>query len=110
MLDFTSLQVRVLPDMFSVCQLSNTNDIPFEDEYVFVAKTDNEISLVCRTKAVPDSTVNRVDGFRAMRIVGVLELSQVGIVSRISSILTEMSISILPFLLMLFMKLMQKKG
>lgn len=94
MLELASLQVRIMNEHFSICQVSDAKDIPFDDVYVFVAKTDDELSLVCRTKVVPDTTIQRADGYRAFRVVGVLPLDKIGIISRIASILMESGISI----------------
>ena len=94
MLEYSSLQLRIMNEHFTICQISDAKLIPFDDEYVFVAKTDEELSLVCRTKAVPNDTINRVDGFRALRVVGILPLDQIGVISRIAGILTACGVSI----------------
>jgi hypothetical protein len=94
MLEYSSLQLRIMNEHFTICQISDANLIPFHDEYVFVAKTDEELSLVCRTKVAPVDTINRVDGFRALRVVGILPLDQIGIISRIAGILTGCGVSI----------------
>jgi len=84
----------VLPDAYSVCQITDPANIPFADEFVFVGKTDEEISLVCRTASVPLRTIAREDGWSALRIQGVLDFALVGILARIASILAAASISI----------------
>ena len=62
--------------------------------FFFVGRTDEEISLVCRTVDVPPNTIERSDGWRAFRIKGTLDFSLVGILARISSILAESRIGI----------------
>lgn len=94
MLDFSSLQIRVMTDKFSICQIADPIHIPFDDIFVFAAKTDNEISLVCRTSAVPEVCIKREDGWIALRMVGVLDLAIVGVISRISGLLAENNIAI----------------
>lgn len=56
---------------------------------MFVGKTDEEISLVCRTKDTPADTAERDGGWRGFRIEGVLDFSLIGILSKLSAILAE---------------------
>lgn len=88
------LVVEVLKGQFSVCKVEDTADLPLHDDFCFVGKTDQEISLVCLTAHVPLHTAEREDGWKAMRIRGVLEFSLVGILSRLSTLLAEHGISI----------------
>jgi len=89
-----SIKMHVLRDDYTVCQISDPSDICFEDEFVFVGKTDDELSLVCRTSAVPLAVLAREDGWKAIKIQGVLDFSLVGILAGIASILAELHISI----------------
>jgi len=92
--DSLSIQMHILPDDYTVCQISNVSDICFEDEFVFVGKTDDELSLVCRTSCVPPAVLAREDGWKAIKIKGVLDFSLVGILAGIASILAGLQISI----------------
>ncbi len=62
--------------------------------YCFIGKTDAEKSLVCLTADVPENAIARDDGWRGFHIEGVLDFALIGILSKISSILAENSISI----------------
>ena len=88
------IELQILPDDFTVCQVTNLKDICFEDEFVFVAKTNDELSLVCRTAAVPTGIIVRDDGWRALKIRGVLDFSLCGILAGIASVLADARISI----------------
>lgn len=88
------MQLEILKPEFSICKVKNISDINFEDEFLFVGKTDEEISLVCNSINVPENTIENDSGWKAFRIQGVLDFSLVGILSKISSILTENGISI----------------
>ena len=88
------MEIRKIEGDFSVCRLSNLSEVNFADEFYFIGKTDEELSLVCRTEFVPSNTEAREDGFRAFRIEGVLDFSLVGILSRISALLAEQKIGI----------------
>ena len=88
------MNLQVLPQAFTVCQVSDISDIDFSREFVFFSKTNEELSLVCETSFVPANTLAREDGWRGFRVCGVLEFSLVGILAKISSILAEQGISI----------------
>jgi len=78
----------------SVCKIKKVTDVNFSDEYWFLSKTDEELSLVCQTKNVPSAYEEREDGWKAFRIQGILDFSLVGILAEISSILANDRIGI----------------
>ena len=86
--------LKKLPYNFSVCKVSDASGIDLKGEFVFVGKTDEELSLVCRTEVVPGNTTERDDGWKAFRIEGVLDFALIGILSKISGILAENKIGI----------------
>lgn len=79
---------------FSVCKIVDITKVNFKDEYWFLSKTDEEISLVCQTRFVPDNSIEKDDGWKAFRIQGILDFSLIGILSKISTILAENKIGI----------------
>ncbi len=79
---------------FTVCKVEDSSQICLQDEYCFVGKTDEELSLVCMSENVPSNTTEREDGWKAFRIEGVLDFSLIGILSKISAILAENRIGI----------------
>ncbi len=88
------MQLQLLNEPLTVCQLKDIRDLPLSDDLFFIGKTDEELSLVCKTSATPAATLNREDGWRAFRIIGVLDFSLIGILSKISTILAEHEIGI----------------
>ena len=88
------MELQILPDPLTVCRLSSANQADRNMEFYFLAKTDEEISLVCRTEDTPDSTIAREDGWRGFRIRGVLDFSLIGILSGLSGILAENGIGL----------------
>ena len=88
------MELQVIGQDFSVCKLADLSQVDFSEEYCFLGKTDQELSLVCRTDHVPTNTVEREDGWRAFRIQGVLDFSLIGSLSKISALLAEQSIGI----------------
>ena len=88
------MELKKLPYDFTVCKLHKETDIDVTGEFFFAGRTDEEISLVCKTEDVPDSTVERDEGWKAFRIQGVLDFSLIGILSKISGILADNGIGI----------------
>ena len=88
------MNLQVLPQAFTVCQISDVSGVDFSREFVFLSRTDEEFSLVCETGLVPANTLAREDGWRGFRVSGVLEFSLVGILAELSGILAKSGISI----------------
>lgn len=88
------MEIKELSHKLTICKLKSINDIDISKEFYFIGKTDEEISLVCRTEDVPENTVERDDGWKGFRIQGVLDFSLVGILSKLSGILADNGIGI----------------
>lgn len=88
------MKLKVIEYDFTVCKVRDISQVDFNDEFCFLGKTDEEISLVCRSEKTPLNTVEREDGWRAFRIEGILDFSLVGILSRISAVMAENEIGI----------------
>ena len=88
------MHLQKLSYEFSVCQAEDLTGIRFDDEFLFIGKTDDELSVVCRTESVPENTIAREDGWTAYRICGTLEFSLVGILADISRTLADAGVSI----------------
>ncbi len=88
------MELKKLPYDLTVCKVKSETDIDLNKEFYFVGKTDEEISLVCKTCDAPQNTVAREDGWKGFKIQGVLDFSLIGILSKISTILAENKIGI----------------
>ena len=88
------MTLKALPHALTVCKLADASEIDLKKDFYFLARTDEELSLVCRTEDTPANTAERDDGWRAFRIEGVLDFSLIGILSRLSAILAENRIGI----------------
>lgn len=88
------MEIKGLSQSFSVCKVADYAQVNLGAEFVFVGKTDEEVSLVCPTSEVPSGTLQRSDGWRAIRIQGELDFSLIGILAKISTILAENGIGI----------------
>lgn len=88
------MKIERIDGGFSVCKAASLSDIDLFRDFCFIGKTDEELSLVCRTEDVPADTLEREDGWGAFRIQGVLDFSLIGILAKISGILAEKGIGI----------------
>lgn len=88
------MQIKKIYHDFSICQVEDYSLVNLDSEYSFIAKTEEERSLVCITKEVPSNVIRRDDGWKAFCVQGVLDFSLIGILSKISTILAERGISI----------------
>ena len=88
------MELKILPYSFTVCKLSKTDKINLNTDFCFIGKTDEEMSLVCKTEDTPADTIERDDGWKGFRIEGVLDFSLIGILSKLSAVLAENKIGI----------------
>ena len=88
------MRLQKLSYDLTVCKVATLSDFDQAADFFFIGKTDEEISLVCLTKDVPELTLERSDGWRGFRIEGTLDFSLVGILSTLSAILAENNIGI----------------
>ena len=86
--------LNVIDEEFSVCKVADYEGIDISSPYFFIGSTDEEKSLVCPIRLVPDNTVERDDGWKAFRIKGTLDFSLIGILAAISKVLAEGEIGI----------------
>jgi len=88
------MKLKKLNYDLTVCKLSSTADIDLGRDFYFIGKTDEEISLVCKTEDAPQNTLERDDGWKGFYIQGMLDFSLIGILSKISGILAQNKIGI----------------
>lgn len=88
------MELLKLPFDLTVCKVEDISGIDLSAGFYFIGKTDEELSLVCRTEDTPEKTLERDDGWKGFRIQGVLDFSLIGILSKLSGILAEHKIGI----------------
>ncbi len=88
------IELEIIDKEFVVCKLQNIESINLNDEYLFIGKTNEEISLVCEESSLPSDYIEKEQGWQAFKIKGTLDFSLVGILARISTLLAENNISI----------------
>ena len=88
------MELEKLPYELTVCKVADLSGIDLDRGFYFIGKTEEELSLVCRTEEAPENTTDRIDGWKGFRIRGILELSLIGILSKLSAVLAENEIGI----------------
>lgn len=88
------MELKKMPYELSVCKVKELNPEILGDDFFFIGKTDEELSLVCMTDHVPENAEERDDGWNAFRIQGILDFSLIGILAPITAILVENQIGI----------------
>ena len=83
------MTLELLETRFTVCQLKTPEQADWTAPFTFLAKTDEEVSLVCPIASCPAKALNRQDGWRCLRVTGVLDFSLVGILAKIASCLAD---------------------
>ena len=59
-----NLKLKILPYDLTVCTLPALEGVRLDDNgFFFLARTDNELSLVCETSRVPLCVLEREDGW-----------------------------------------------
>ena len=67
------MRLKKLPYSITVCKVEDVSSINMDADFYFVGKTDEELSLVCKTEDVPAKTIERDDDWKGFRIEGVLD-------------------------------------
>ncbi|MCL2837787.1 MAG: ACT domain-containing protein [Oscillospiraceae bacterium] len=86
---FTSLDLD-----FSICKIKDTSDVDFSLPFVFLSKTDDEISLVCESAHVPTNAIAIEPNWKGFRIDGSLDFTLVGVIANITKVLADAEISV----------------
>ena len=88
------MQLEILDFPLTVCKVADMADAGLDAGFFFLARTGEEISLVCRTGDAPQKTLAREDGWRAFRVKGSMDFSLVGVLARLSGALASRDIPI----------------
>ena len=88
------MRLKKLSSPMTVCKVATMEDAIADGQFLFIGRTDRELSVVCETAHVPSSTIERDDGWLGFRIEGQLDFSLIGVLARISKVLADASIGI----------------
>ena len=88
------MRLKKLDRAMTVCKVPTMEEALTDGNFLFIGRTDRELSVVCETAHVPKATLERDDGWLGFRIEGQLDFSLIGVLARISKVLAEASIGI----------------
>lgn len=77
-----ALKIETFPYYFAIAKIRNPASINWKSPFVFVGKTDDELSLVALESEVPSDAYPVDRGYRMMRVAGTLDMSLTGILAR----------------------------
>jgi uncharacterized protein len=93
-----ALELTVLADAYSISRLAPEEPLPGwilePGGIVAVTRTDEELSIVCRTDRIPAGQSSTGD-YRGLRVHGPLPLETVGIMAALSGALAAANVSLL---------------
>jgi hypothetical protein len=90
------VQLRTLPETYAIVRLQPGSELPeWIDKGPFrsVTRTDNEVSVVCRDRDVPDGE-SAERGWRVLEVLGPLDFSLTGVVASLVDPLAKVEIPI----------------
>ena len=67
------MELKKIGHKLTVCKVTDITNIDLTADFYFIGKTDEELSLVCKTEDTPIKALERDDGWRGFRIQGVLD-------------------------------------
>ncbi len=86
--------LEVLEGEFCICKVADMKAVNLDVPWVFVGKTDTELSVVCLVEHAPAQILAREDGWRAFRVAGQMDFGLTGVLAGLSAILAQAAISI----------------
>ncbi len=86
--------LQFIPDTFAVCKIPDASKVNMKDDFFFLSRTDEELSLVCREASIPENHAELEAGWSMFRVTGVLEFSLTGILSSLAGTLADAKVGI----------------
>lgn len=72
---------------FSICKVDEVSSRMLKNEYTFISNTDNELSVICQTRDVPDNASVVEDGWKCFRIAEDAAFEKYGMISFLTKII-----------------------
>lgn len=85
--------LEILKEDYAVCKLNNISAL-LPCGIFFLARSDNEISLVCESQFVPNDVLFCEKSWRGLRIKGSLPFETIGVIAHLTKILKEANVSV----------------
>lgn len=92
----SGLRLSLLDGPLAVCRLDAVTDVPSwaaSGGFLSVTRTDDELSVVCLEEALPEG-VRHEKGWRALKLEGPFEFSEVGVLASVAAPLAGAGVSV----------------
>jgi hypothetical protein len=89
------MRLQKLSQDFTVCQLEKIELAHLTGDFWFLAKTDDEVSLICESAHTPADTIKTDAGWKAVRIEGKVEFTTIGVLANLTATLERVGVSII---------------
>lgn len=89
------MDLQIIHRNFSVCKVKQLDIELVKKEYTFVGTTDQEISIICETKYVPEDTIVVEHGWSCFRIAEDASFEKYGMIAFLSKIIADLKVCIL---------------
>jgi len=86
--------IIILAGELAIGKAADFSGVDWQSEFLFLARTDEEFSIVCPSAKLPGNCQEISAGWIGLRVEGQLDFSLTGILSGISAVLAAASISI----------------
>lgn len=90
------LALHLLNETFTINKLPQFAEIPSilaKGEMCFIARTDEELTIVCPDFMAPNNVQQEL-GWRCMRVDGVMKLAELGVLASLTQPLAEAGVSV----------------
>ena len=88
------MRLEVVEGEFSVSKVSGMHEVNLAAPWLFIGRTDAEISVVCLSAHAPVHCLAREDGWRAFRVAGQMDFGLTGVLAGLATMLAQASVSI----------------
>ncbi len=88
------MNIELIKEEFSIIKVNDISVVDFNKNFLFLGKTDEEISVVCSMNTDISGVIAREDGFVAFRFQGEIDFGKIGILAKISTLLAQNNVGI----------------
>lgn len=89
------MDLLMIDEKFAICQLENFDEVDFNKQYIFTARTKEEYSLICPEQMVPHKYLQLEKGWRCFRIAEDAAFSKYGMIAFLADIVAKQQTGIL---------------
>ena len=86
------MRIKIIDGLFNLSKVSKIDNSLFNEEFIFISKTDKEISLVHKNDIKIDNIISEEKDYNCFRIDENLDFGLIGIISKIANLLKEHNI------------------